>query len=325
MRRHGNGPRLDAAPEQRGQNLFENALVLLRGPMPPKEFRGDPYFRDCWVSAAAPRRALCASVLWHVAFVLLVLPLSQFLPAPQRRLLPQTEITWYGPVSDLPLIAPTVRAAKPRQTGPTERPRSPRGADGFHPQQTILNNPMRPNHPRQTLIEPDAPPEPPKILPALPNIVAWSGPSAPRLQIDPSELARLRPKARARPSQTQDVALPELPNREQAIGALNIAEGTAAAKPALPLSAMSAPRANIARAADDTAPDISAGDSADTRLIALSAIPGPAMPPAVPAEQMLSSRPRRFPPRAPRARHAGRRAVRHRQCGRALGRRPRGA
>jgi TonB family protein len=282
------GPRLDLAWERRGQNFVENALALLRGPVPPKEFCGDCYFRDCWVSAAAPRRALCASILWHVAFVLLVLPLSRFLPAPPRHVLPQTEITWYGPVTDLPAIAPASPVTKPRQRGPTEHPRSPRGADGFHPRETIVNNPMRPNHPRQTLIEPDASPEPPRILPSLPNIVALSGPSAPRLEIDPSELARLRPRERARLSQMQDIVRPELPNQEQAIGALSIAESTAAPKPALPLSAMSASRPNIARVAGETAPDISAGDAADARLIALSALPGLTMPPAVPAGNLSS-------------------------------------
>ena len=69
-----------------------------------------------------------------------------------------------------------------------ERPSKPlplRGADAFHPRQTILSEPLHPTHPRQTLIQPRAPQEPPKILPALPNIVQLAGsqPERPKLQL----------------------------------------------------------------------------------------------------------------------------------------------
>ena len=58
-----------------------------------------------------------------------------------------------------------------------KRPSRPvqQSAENFHPRQTIISIPVRVTHPRQTLIRPDAPPAPPKIVTPLPNIVEWSG------------------------------------------------------------------------------------------------------------------------------------------------------
>jgi TonB family protein len=115
----------------------------------------------------------------------------------------------------------------------------------------------------------------------LPNIVEWSGPSQPKLSIDEATLALARPKvaARARP---QDIASPDVPNLEQTVGPINVAVSDAA-KPALPLSPMSAPRAELKRTTDVAAPEIHAADSESARLIALSAAPGPDRPPEIPS------------------------------------------
>jgi TonB family protein len=281
-------PRLDLRRTGRWRNLAENLLALVRGPMSPKEFHGDPYFRDCWISGHGPRGAFCASVLWHVALVLLVIPLSRFVTPRRDPALPQTEITWYGPASDLLPVTPKSLLPKPIPTADTQRPPTSRGADAFHSRQTIFNTPMHPNHPRQTLIEPAAPPEPPKILPPLPNIVAWNTASQPALRIDPQELARLRPEAPAARRQAPDIPIPELPDQEQQIGALAIAAATPAEKPALPLTAMSAPRANAMRLPEAAVPEIRASDAVDMQLIALSATPGPVMPPAMPSGNLSS-------------------------------------
>ena len=150
------------------KNFTENLLVrFLGGPVPPKQFLGAPYFRDCWVAGPLPDRALVISSLWHVAFVFLLVQLWPLLPSPPRIVRPQVEITYYGPINDLPAILPTRTMAhtNPKHIPSAEKNLPLRGADAFHPRQTIVNNPLRPNHPRQTLIQPLAPPEPPKILP----------------------------------------------------------------------------------------------------------------------------------------------------------------
>ena len=49
----------------------------------------------------------------------------------------------------------------------------PLGADAQHPQRTMLSIAAKPTHPHQTLIQPSAPAEPPKLLPQLANAVVW--------------------------------------------------------------------------------------------------------------------------------------------------------
>ncbi len=175
----------------------------------PENFWRHPYLKgDCWVSGRGPREAFLIALGGHAIFVLLLLAplwnLMMTVPAPAAH--QREQITWFGPVNDLPLILPPSAPVKPHTAARHPEPqlvKSPvtasqipapqPGADAFHPRQTIVNAPMRPNHPRQTLIQPAAPPEPPKILPSLPNIVARDA-SVPRLRIDPAELARLQPK-----------------------------------------------------------------------------------------------------------------------------------
>ena len=278
-------PRLHLTWESRRRNLAGNFLALLRGPTPLRGFGGEPYFRDCWVSAIVPRRAFAASALWHIAFTLLMVPLSQYVPARPRTTLPRMELTWYGPIRDLPAILPVAPAFRPRPVSPPKEPPR-RDSDAFHPRQTILNHPMRPNHPRQTLIRPDATPEPPKILPSLPNIVEWSEPDQPKLILDDATLALTRPKATAR-TKLQETASPDVPILEEPPGPIDVVvsdyfAASDAAKPALPLNPMTAPRARAARTADVAAPDIRGTESAGARLIALSAAPVPDRPPEIP-------------------------------------------
>ena len=178
--------------------------------------------------------------------------------------------------------APKAAARK----GPS-KPLPSRGADAFHPRQTILSEPLHPTHPRQTLIQPSAPQEPPKILPALPNIVQLAGPQPerPKLQLTAKELTPLRPKTPASLA-ASNAAAPEISAPEKQAGAINIASSSQAPpKPLLPVNPMSAPRAAPQKTETNAAaPDIGgrAGDS--ETLIALSATPAPvAPPPAIPA------------------------------------------
>lgn len=291
---HSPAPRFCVPRAKVRRNLLENILALLRGPTPPRESHGHPYFRDCWVSAPLPHGAILASLLWHVTLLLLLVPLWKFVAVRSTVPLPQEEIAWYGPITDLPAILLRGPVPKPNPPRETERPVPQRGADAFHPRQTIVNSPSRPNHPRQTLIQLAAPPEPPKILPALPNIVGWIEPSRPQLWIDPAALTRLRPKTPVAFRKQPDAPLPEVPTEDRQLAALNISAFDAKPeKPSLQILPMSTPKVKTMVKGDDQAvPEIgvpSLADPGGTRVVALSDRPAPVPPPAVPAGSLSSN------------------------------------
>jgi protein TonB len=275
-------PQLAVAWEPRRRNFAGSVKVLFGAAKAPKEFQASPYFRDSWVRSPLPKRALLASTLWHIALFIFPFPLWRQ-SAPRTQLtLPQIEVTWYGPVGDLPPISPAGPAFKPSPPGEPHKPVPRGGADAFHPRQTIISAPERLTHPRQTLIQPDAPPGPPKILPQLPNVVQWAAapqPPKPRLQISREALAKLRPKRLAtRP--LSELPVPEVPNLEKQAGELNIASNaTTVPKPQLPIAPTSVPRAGPRQVGQDTGPapdirpDVNNGEAGVQRLIALSATP----------------------------------------------------
>ena len=198
--------------------------------------------------------------------------------------MPEMELTWYGPAKDFPLLAPRERTPKPAGPKALKAPLS-RAADAFHPRQTILSAPLHPNHPRQTLIQPKTPQEPPKILPALPNIVqvAASEPARPKALLTANQLAALRPKAPASLN-AANTAAPEIAAGDEA-GAIQIAAASRTQpKPLLAVNPMSAPRAALQnRGSTAAAPEIGARGDASETLIALSATPVPVAPPVMPA------------------------------------------
>jgi TonB family protein len=258
---------------------------VLEGPEPSRRWPVGPFFRDAWIRSPVPKRAMAASVFWHVLLLFVSIPLGRLVAAHPPAIQPHVEITWYGPARDLaPLVAPGP-AAKPSPPGEPNKPLPPRGADAFHPRQTVLSIPKRPTHPRQTLIQPDAPAQPPKLLPALPNVVQWDKapqPARPRLPIDPAVLARLHPKLRA--VSVADVPVPELPNQEPRPAELNIAASTVNnPQPSLPMnpSSVAAPEQRHEAVQAAPAPDIgaSSGDASLQRLISLSTTPGAPVPP----------------------------------------------
>ena len=285
-------PQFTVAWERRRRNFAASLAAVLGGPMPPKEFRGGLYFRDCWVGAAAPwfaearrpKRALVASVLWHVVLVTFPFPIWKAMEPRAELTLPRIEVTWYSSPQDLPGITAPGPAAKPSPPGKRPRPLPRQGANAFHPRQTIISAPRLPTHPRQTLIRPDAPPEPPKILPQLPNMVLWAEnaqPARPRLRIHPAALARLRPKKLAR-RRLPDVAVPEVPNLEKRPGELNIAASAVnVPKPRLAVKPTSVPRVGPRHIGQEAGPapdirlNVSSGESGIERLVAISATPAP--------------------------------------------------
>ena len=190
--------------------------------------------------------------------MLLFVPIWRFLPHPQEDdAAQQMQLTWSGTPQDLPNISLPGPAPKPSPAATAAKMPAPRGADAFHPRQTILSEPVHLTHPRQTLIQPDAPAAPPKIEPQLPNMVQWpvqAAPAKPQLQIAPSASA---PQMKRRVVSSD--AAPEIANNEKNPGLLNIPSVTnPAERPKMPIAPMSAaaPRKTQADASAPAAPEI---------------------------------------------------------------------
>lgn len=257
------------------------------GPRPPK-LTGRVLFYDLWTGPWLPARALIASVLMHVAFFLFPIPNWRYAQAAEApRESERVQLTWFGPARDLPLLAP----AAPRPSGAPKPsiPALPGKPTAVNPRQTIVSTPLRPNHPRQTLIQPEAPNLPPKILPPLPNIVQWSGPTnppRPRPVVAPIDVRRARATRAQQPP--EDLPLPAVPNNEARAGELNIASTLPVnERPHMPIAPMSVPNPGKRRAGAEAgaAPEITGSpnlaDGAGNglrNLIALSATPAPPAP-----------------------------------------------
>jgi TonB family protein len=282
------------------RNYFSNLRALLGGPKAPCESPKGAYFGSNWVRSGFPLRGVLAALLIHLFVIVFPWPrwnLGAHPIAIAEAASPHFELTWETPARDLPPLPTPGPAAKPSPPGEPDKPLPLRGADAFHPRQTIISAPKLPTHPRQTLIQPDAPRIAPKILPPLPNIVQWSQvsqPARPKLQIDPRVLARLRPKTPVQRPQ-QDIAVPDVPNGEQRVGDINIATSELSTqKPLMPVPAMSVPQAGPSRAGEESAaapelgPNLSAGAEGAQRLIALSVTPAAELKAPVPLGNLQS-------------------------------------
>jgi TonB family protein len=294
---HSRLPRLDLGIdwESPRAEFISSLRGVVSGPRAPKEaeLTKDRGFHVDWIRGRVPGKAFTASSLWHVAVIwLLILPIWGFLPEHTPTLAPvQIELTWYGEQPDLPRISlpAAVPREKPKNIAPTVS-ESP-GADASRARQTILSIPVHVTHPRQTLIRPDAPSAPPKVVPQLPNIVQWSTaqPQKPRFQLS---VANSAPKIQ-RPAIWDDTP-PEVPNSAKNPVPFNIvSKASAIPRPKMPVSAMSAPVARQRETHPDAtaAPEVGAGDRADSRrIIALSATPAPPAPPPEVPEGNLAAR-----------------------------------
>jgi TonB family protein len=241
-----------------------------------------------------PKRAVVAAALWHIA--ILALPISLFTVMPRRNaLLQNVEMTWKGRIDDLPLL--NIAREKPKEAS-APKPRVPElksleapplpALEAFHPRQRIFTDPVHPNHPRQTLVNPKAPAISPKLQLNLPNIVQFeqvAGPAKPRLQISEEMLQKLRPKEKR--SATSAAARPvDVPNMEQHVEDMNLPAAQAGpARPKLELNAGAAPRlaqktqsGNAGPAPEVGATQLTAANGAPKALIALSANPAPPAP-----------------------------------------------
>src|ERR1700739_4583627 len=131
--------------------LSSRFMFLVRGPAPPKKFLGDPYFRDCWIDQRFPKSAFVFAIVLQALLILFPPPIWNIRPTRTVSAAPETEITWYDPAKDFPETLPAMRAPRAdiRKDEPTPRPH--RGADAFHPRQTILSEPLPPHNPRPPL------------------------------------------------------------------------------------------------------------------------------------------------------------------------------
>lgn len=279
------------------QSPFSVLAALVRGPSVPRDFRPSRFFRDSWIERRIPRRALIAAALWHIAF--LALPLPQFSVPGRNPAFDNTEITWSGPIDDLPLV--NLPAEKPRATPRTEPAKLPErpSADAFHPRKRILTDTAHPTHPRETLINPAAPPTPPKFLPTLPNVVQFAAvpsPPRPHIEISADALRNLHPREH-RAAKLSAAAAPKLQNTPQAPADLSLAMQNQPARPKLELNAGASPivtkgrEATAAEPAPDVAPSqTAAANGAASNFIALSASPGPPAPVVQPPPGNLAAR-----------------------------------
>src|SRR6266436_8672664 len=269
---------------------FWSSVAALFGPSGVKNFRDASPFRDSWVEGRVPKRAVITAALWHAAF--LALPFSLLTGMPHTNpLLQNVQLAWSGPIDDLPLLeiarARPKIAPKPKLQEPAPQP----GVDAFHPRQRIFTDPVRPTHPRQTLINPKgpkAPFEPPKLLPNLPNIVQLqqvAGPAKPRLQISEAMLKKPHPKEKR--AATATAAPPvDIPNMEQHVADMNLpAAQSGPARPKLELNAGAAPRIAQKAQSGDAGPapevgatELTSANGGPNALIALSANPAPPAP-----------------------------------------------
>jgi protein TonB len=225
---------------------------------------------------------MAASILWHSAALILLIQFGSFLlSSPRATDVSNFELTWSGPINDLPLIMPSALKKRPSPAGDPAKPLPQLGADAYHPTQTIISAPMRPNHPRQTLIRPDAPQEPPKILPDIPNIVQWTAePPRPQRTLNSEKLLQQPKSVQNAPTKIDS---PEIANAEKNIADANFASGATPDRPALTLpsgAVVSAPSKSNAGAQEVEPPPIVGAGQGSQRIIALSASPGPARPDA---------------------------------------------
>lgn len=274
-------PKLSIAWNSFHQGFFSQLGTFFTWTSVPKGELADNIFRDCRIRRSIPARAVVAAALWHVVFFIVPWPA---LPGYAKRTsgFENTELTWSGPIDDLPLL--NVPKKAPKATRAQSQATEPVATDAYHPRQRIFTDPVHPTHPRQTLVRPEAPVDAPKFVPALPNMVQLAstvGPARPRLEISEQTLAKLRPKQVKRVA-TTDTPMADAPNLEPRPADMNLSSlATNVERPKLEMNAGSAPRvaAQTQKGEVAAAPELPAGTSgASETIIALSAAPAPPAP-----------------------------------------------
>src|SRR5215470_11164641 len=131
----GGGPKLEIAWDSFHQNFLSNIPVLFQRSKLGKAVPLTYVLRDCRVEHRFPRRGLAMAAALQVSLLLIPWP---NLPASRHiRTFENTQLTWSGPIDDLPLLnMPRQKKAAPRAKD-TEQPPE-QGADAYHPGQRIF-------------------------------------------------------------------------------------------------------------------------------------------------------------------------------------------
>jgi len=261
---------LGAAWEWPRTGLWSSVLVLMRGPAPPRGWPVGPYFPDAWIRSRANWQLLFLSAVLHILVVVFPLRMRFLSHGASEAQQHQVEVAWMGSSKVLLPYIPALRKDRGK-VAPSEAT--------FHSKQTIISKPAVATHPRQTLIEPTAPPDPPKILPPLPEIVEWPNlpkPAPPRRHLRVNERARMKQKvARPQPRIEAPQVRATLPEMSFTSEHPNLP------KPALEVKTNARATFSAEKRAEEAAPEIRsvpAEDLAGQKLIALSETPAPPAP-----------------------------------------------
>ena len=287
---HSRLPRLDLGIDWGSpwSEFWTSMRDAFTGPRPDSSeaVSGGADLRVEWVRRYRPGASLVAAALCHVATVwLLILPIWGFLPKAGRPIaaLDDVQVQWYVP-QDLQSVLLPAHQPKENPATPIAAPKpADRGADAFHPHQTILSRPVRMTHPRQTLIQPGAPADAPKILPQLPNIVEW-GATAPKLQV---QLAPSAVAPRARRAERRDITAPAVASSEQNPDALHLVPSSEPSALQIPTASASVANARKSVQPEAAAPEIA--NSASSASLNLAQSPDRALQmPAAPASTAVA-------------------------------------
>ena len=188
-----------------------------------------------------PSRALFCSVLLHFSlpFFFLRMPFLLLFPAlasvENRLVPPDREVKIVDIASYLPALRAPGPSGSPGRGNRPDRPPA-RGSTAFHPRATIISAPPAPDNTRQTILQPDSPPE--LIIPVelrLPNVVLKAPSSLPKAPL-PNPKVKIRgrkapaPPVAPEPAELQLVQIPpimRLPTLEVAAPPMPLGEESA--------------------------------------------------------------------------------------------------
>jgi TonB family protein len=227
---HSRLPRLDLGIDwmPRWEEFRSSLRGTLSGPKPVgnEAVSGGDDLSIEWVRTFRPGISLLAAIFLEAIFLwMITLPIWGFLPQSRGDLAPvQIETDWYVPTDLRPILLATEKKKThaAAHLDDATKQEVERGADAFHPRQTILSVPVKMTHPRQTLIRPDKPLEPPKVVDQTPNVVEWA--ATPEIARPKIEYKASASTPQMRQTQKRAVAAPEVTETQKNPGPIDIAD-----------------------------------------------------------------------------------------------------
>jgi TonB family protein len=189
--------RLEVRWQSRAANIFGNLRVVVWGSREVWGLHAAESFFRLRVPPARRGWQLTGSLVCHAFLLSAALAIRPMASPPARPPLPEVHITWYGPARDVvPRIAPPPKRRRHKVHARHQQPRRQAVTRGYNPHTTVVFHPAHATNRRQLLIEPQAPPQLPKSLPAMRNIIQWEAraPARPAIEIHPNQLRAARGK-----------------------------------------------------------------------------------------------------------------------------------